>query len=115
MNDKNTLKNIKINNLVIPGDNRDQRAEYAKTKIFIPAFENSKLYCRSTGSFSSSFLILYSKHIAQFVKNGGTIKIISENKLRKKDQDLIRELDLNIRVYVKKYGSSKDSELITLH
>ena len=33
-------------------------------------------------------------------------------KISKKDHDLIRELDQNIRIYVQKYGNSKDSELL---
>jgi len=83
------LQNIILDKLIIVGDSRLERLEYSKSKIFVPAFAYSKSYYKSTGSFSSSFLILYSKIIASFVKNGGKIRIISENKLRKNDLELI--------------------------
>jgi len=87
---KKSLQNINGLSLDILGDNKKDRRIYSREKIFIPSFANANLYYKSTGAFSSAFLLLFREIIREFVKKGGKIKIISENKLDDKDFELIQ-------------------------
>ncbi len=60
-------------------------------EFYIPALSNAISYRRIAGYFSSNALAAAAKGIANFVKNGGTIKLIANIVLSEQDQQAIQE------------------------
>ena len=58
-------------------------------KFYIPSLNESYLYERSVGYFSSESLVQLSYGLCKFIKNGGTIKIIASPNLSPEDVDAI--------------------------
>jgi len=59
--------------------------------FYIPILDNSKLYKRAVGFFSSSSLLQISKGITGLLKNNGEIKLIASPELNKKDVEAINK------------------------
>jgi len=59
--------------------------------FYVPILDNSKLYKRAVGFFSSSSLLQVSKGITGLLKNNGKIKLIASPKLNKKDIEAINK------------------------
>ena len=59
--------------------------------FYIPILENSILYKRAVGFFSSSALLALSGGICGLIKNGGKIQLIASPRLSKEDTEAINE------------------------
>ena len=60
-------------------------------EFFIPLLSKAVCYKRSTGFFSSSALVEFSRGICKFVENGGKIKLITSPKLSSEDIEAMKE------------------------
>lgn len=69
--------------------------------FYIPALGQSTSYFRLAGFFSSTALAIAARGISQFIKNGGTMKLVVGAKLRKQDIEAIEA------------GSANKDEIVT--
>ncbi len=78
-----SFKDIKLN-AAYDSDQDDIVEEF-----YIPTLSEAKSYDRLAGFFSSSALYVAARGIAQFIKNGGKMRLIAGAKLRKNDVEAI--------------------------
>ncbi|MGB1250465.1 MAG: DEAD/DEAH box helicase family protein [Candidatus Promineifilaceae bacterium] len=59
--------------------------------FFFPSFNHANQYWRAVGYFSSSALELFGKHLYDFAKRGGTIRLVTSVELNEADVKAIEE------------------------
>lgn len=75
----------------------DLKTEYRNQHIdvlnefYLPLFEESKLYCRAVGFFSSSIFARYAIGLHSLAKNKGKIKIVASPALSDEDFEAIKK------------------------
>ncbi|WP_405293350.1 DEAD/DEAH box helicase family protein, partial [Methanobrevibacter sp.] len=71
-------------------------------EFYIPVLSNSIEYYRMSGYFSSSSLAISARGIADFIINGGKMKLLCNAQLTKEDYEIIEETNQNSVDYIQR-------------
>lgn len=71
-------------------------------EFYIPVLSNSVEYYRMSGYFSSSSLAISARGIADFIINGGKMKLLCNAQLTKEDYEIIEETNQDAIDYIQR-------------